>query len=106
MASLVVHDKTVLDSEFLNYLPMIEQGATDNRNFVKKAVNWALRCIGKKNPILNAAALETSKRLATSDEPSCRWVGKDALRELSSQAVQSRLVRGRKSTKKNRPTKT
>jgi 3-methyladenine DNA glycosylase AlkD len=96
IASVTVHDKAAPDSEFLNYLTMIEQAATDNRNFVKKAVNWALRCIGKKNRILNAAALETSKRLAASDEPSCRWVGKDALRELSSAAVESRLNRPRK----------
>ena len=99
MASVSLHDKSAEDAEFLAYLPLIEQAATDNRNFVKKAVNWALRTIGKRSLMLNEAALETSRRLAESDEPSCRWVGKDALRELSSTAVQTRLRRPRKSHK-------
>ncbi len=93
MASLVVHDKAAPGPRFLAFLPLIEEGAHDERNFVKKAVNWALRCIGKRDLALNAAAVGLSKRLAQSDKASCRWVGKDALRELVSPKVRSRLAR-------------
>jgi len=93
MASLVVHDKAAPGPRFLAFLPLIEQGAHDERNFVKKAVNWALRCIGKRNPALNLAAIAVARRLALSKEASCRWVGKDALRELTSPKVRSRLAR-------------
>jgi 3-methyladenine DNA glycosylase AlkD len=93
MASLVVHDKAAPGPRFLAFLPLIEQGAHDERNFVKKAVNWALRCIGKRDPALNLAAIAVAKRLALSDEASCRWVGKDALRELAGPKVRSRLAR-------------
>lgn len=93
MASLVVHDKAAPGPRFLAFLPLIEQGAHDERNFVKKAVNWALRTIGKRDLALNAAALAVAKRLAQSEEASCRWVGKDALRELASPKVRARLVR-------------
>ena len=95
MASLVVHDKAAPGPRFLAFLPLIEQGATDERNFVKKAVNWALRCIGKRDLALNAAALALAKRLALSKDASCRWVGKDALRELASPKVHARLARDR-----------
>ena len=91
MASLVVHDKAAPGPRFLAFLPLIEQGAHDERNFVKKAVNWALRCIGKRDLPLNRAAVAVAKRLALSEEPSCRWVGKDALRELASPKVRARL---------------
>ena len=93
MASLVVHDKAAPGPRFLAFLPLIEQGAHDERNFVKKAVNWALRTVGKRDSALNVAALAVSKRLARSEEASCRWVGKDALRELASPKVRARLVR-------------
>jgi 3-methyladenine DNA glycosylase AlkD len=93
MASLVVRDKTARGPRFLAFLPLIEQGARDERNFVKKAVNWALRTIGKRDLALNEAALAVAKRLAQSEEASCRWVGKDALRELASPKVRARLVR-------------
>ena len=93
MASLTVHDKSALDSQFKALLPLIEHGAHDDRNFVKKAVNWALRSIGKRSQALNAAAIAVSKRLAQSDEPACRWVGKTALREIQSPAVKARLAR-------------
>lgn len=93
MASLVVHDKAAPGPRFLAFLPLIEQGAHDERNFVKKAVNWALRCIGKRDLALNAAAVAVSKRLAQSKEASCRWVGKDALRELAGPKVLARLAR-------------
>jgi 3-methyladenine DNA glycosylase AlkD len=93
LASLVAHDKGASDTHFLAVLPLIEQGAHDERNFVKKAVNWALRTIGKRNLALNAAALATAERLALSDTPSARWVGKDAARELASAKVRGRLNR-------------
>jgi 3-methyladenine DNA glycosylase AlkD len=93
MASLVVHDKAAPGPRFLDFLPLIEQGAHDERNFVKKAANWALRCIGKRDTALHAAAITVAKRLAQSEEASCRWVGKDALRELAGPKVRARLAR-------------
>ena len=91
LASLSVHDKKAPDAPYLAGLRLIERGASDDRNFVKKAVNWALRSIGKRNPALNAASVALSRRLASSSAPAARWVGKDALRELTSPAVQRRL---------------
>lgn len=82
-ATLAVHDKKSADEVFLEVLPLIEESAGDERNFVKKAVNWALRQIGKRNAALRVAAIEVSARLAEEKEPSARWIGKDALRELS-----------------------
>ena len=93
MATLTVHDKAAHDSQFLALLPLIEQGACDERNFVKKAVSSALRSIGKRSSELNAAAVDSARRLALSEEAACRWVGKDALRELESAKVRSRLAR-------------
>jgi 3-methyladenine DNA glycosylase AlkD len=93
MASLAGHDKTASNAQFLDLLPLIEQGARDERNFVKKGVNWALRRIGRRSLALNAAALAVAKRLSQSDEASCRWVGKDALRQLASAKARSRLDR-------------
>ncbi len=93
MASLTGHDKAASDAQFLALLPLIEQGAHDERNFVKKGVNWALRGIGRRNLALNAAALAVARRLAQSEEAACRWIGKDALRELASPKVRSRLAR-------------
>jgi 3-methyladenine DNA glycosylase AlkD len=93
MACLALHDKTAPDRSFLAFLPEIEKGAHDERNFVKKGVSWALRGIGRRNPALNAAALDLARRLAQSKEASCRWVGKDALRELASPKVRARLAR-------------
>jgi 3-methyladenine DNA glycosylase AlkD len=96
MASLVAHDKAASDDAFLACLPLIEEGAQDGRNFVKKAVNWALRSIGKRTPSLNAAAIVVAKRLADSDTAAARWVGKHALRELAGPAVRERLARRRR----------
>jgi len=96
LASLTVHDKRSGDAPFAKGLALIERAATDERNFVKKAVNWALRSIGKRTAALNVAAVDVAKRLGESDNPAARWVGKDALRELASPAVQKRLA-GRKS---------
>ena len=93
MACLALHDKSAPDKKFRAFLPVIEKGASDERNFVKKAVSWALRAIGRRNLELNAAALAVANRLALSEEASSRWVGKDALRELSSSKVRAQLAR-------------
>lgn len=83
MASLALHDKEASDDRFAKWFPLIEKGADDERNFVKKGVSWALRAIGKRNPKLKAAAIKVAQRLASSEQPSARWVGKDALRDLT-----------------------
>jgi 3-methyladenine DNA glycosylase AlkD len=83
LASLAGHDKKAADDQFVKCLPLIERAATDERNFVKKGVNWALRGMGRRGPALKAAAVEVAKRLAASKESAPRWVGKDALRELT-----------------------
>ena len=89
--SLTAHDRVSDDQPFLRALKLIERGATDDRHFVSKAVNMALRAVGKRNAALNAAAIETAQRLATSSEAAPRWVGQHALRELKSDSVQRRL---------------
>jgi 3-methyladenine DNA glycosylase AlkD len=81
-AALAVHDKEAPDQRFAALLPVIEKTASDERNFVKKAVNWALRQIGKRNAALRRQAIAVARRLAASESASERWVGKDALREL------------------------
>jgi 3-methyladenine DNA glycosylase AlkD len=91
MAVLAWHDKEAKDESFLKFLPIIVKGATDERNFVKKAVNWALRQIGKRNRALNMKAIETSKKIQLIDSKSARWIASDALRELTGAAVQKRL---------------
>ncbi|HTG95640.1 MAG TPA: DNA alkylation repair protein [Pyrinomonadaceae bacterium] len=91
LASLGVHDKTASDESFAKCLPLIERAATDERNFVKKGVSWALRVIGRRNNELNRSAVALSKRLCASEEPAARWVGRDALKELTSPAVLRRL---------------
>jgi 3-methyladenine DNA glycosylase AlkD len=83
MASLAVHDKTVPDPLFLQFLALVEREAGDRRNFVKKAVNWALRQIGKRNPSLHAAAVRICRRLIGRPEAAPRWIGRNALRELT-----------------------
>jgi 3-methyladenine DNA glycosylase AlkD len=85
-----VHAKREPDERFVEALPLIESAATDGRNFVKKAVSWALREIGKRRSGLNAPAVELARRLAASHEPAARWVGKDALRELAGDKVVAR----------------
>lgn len=89
---LTVHDKEADDELFAEGLVLIERAATDERHFVKKAVNMALRAIGKRSPALNAAAVAVAQRLATSSDAAPRWVGKDALRELTSPSVTRRLA--------------
>ena len=80
---LTVHDKAAGDGKYLEGLELIEDAATDERHFVKKAVNMALRAIGKRKATLRSAAVAVARRLAASDDPSARWVGKDALREIA-----------------------
>jgi 3-methyladenine DNA glycosylase AlkD len=96
LASLTAHDKQAGDEAFVRGLALIERAVTDDRNFVKKGVNWALRCIGKRNRELNPAAVAVARRLSTSDSPAARWVGNDALRELTSEAVVRRLATSRR----------
>jgi len=84
---LTVHDKASGDKPFLEALPLIERAATDERHFVKKAVNMALRATGKRSRKLNAAALAVAKRLAASTHDAPRWVGRDAMRELANYKV-------------------
>jgi len=91
MAVLAVHDKKPDDKEFLRMLPAIKRGATDGRNFVRKAVNWALRQIGKRNQALNRAAIRTAREIQRMDSSPAHWVAADALRELQSPAVRRRV---------------
>lgn len=92
LASLAGHDKKSGDEPFLAALPLIERAATDDRNFVKKGVSWALRGTGRRSPALHAAALEVARRLAASPEAAARWVGKDAIRDLTKPAVVSKFA--------------
>ena len=93
IACLAWHDKKASDEKFIELLPVIIRGATDERNFVKKAVNWALRNIGKRNLNLNEAAINTAKEIKRLDSKAARWIAADAIRELESDAIQSRLRR-------------
>lgn len=97
--SLTVHDKSADDKLFINGLRLIEDAATDERNFVKKAVNMALRAIGKRNRALNAHAVALARRLADSADPTARWVGKNALTELTSAPVVARLTARRRNAR-------
>ena len=90
---LSVHDKVAPDAGFLIGLKQIEAAAQDERHFVKKAVNMALRAIGKRNKALNTAAITVASRLAASQDATARWIGKDALREITGAAVKQRLSR-------------
>jgi len=92
IACLATHDKDAPDQAFLDTFPIIKAGASDPRNFVRKAVNWALRGIGKRNLALNKAAVAFSEELLTMDDTTTRWIARDALRELKSEKVQSRLL--------------
>lgn len=87
----VVHRKKEADNTFLALLPLIEAHAKDERNFVKKGVNWALRSIGKRNAKLNAKALALAQLLAASDDRTARWIGKDAIRDLTGPKTLARL---------------
>lgn len=92
MATQAVHDKLAPDEQLARFLPVIRREATDNRNFVKKAVNWALRQIGKRNLNLNRLAIAVAREIQESDSKAARWVANDALRELTGEQVQQRLA--------------
>ncbi len=91
IACLAWHDEMAPDSLFISFMDIIIAGATDERNFVRKAVNWALRNIGKRNMMLNKAALDTAYEIRKLDSRAARWIAADAIRELASPKIQARL---------------
>lgn len=93
MAALSVHDKKAKDDEFIKFLSIIKREAPDDRNYVKKAVNWALRQIGKRNSTLNKKAIETTKEIQELASKSARWIASDAIKELTSKSVQDKLLK-------------
>jgi 3-methyladenine DNA glycosylase AlkD len=93
VAYLSYKDKNVSDTKFRRFLEVVEREAWDERNFVRKAVNWALRNIGKRNQNLNGAATEMAERIRTQHSSTARWIASNALRELKNEAVQLRLKR-------------
>ena len=94
LACLAWHDKLAIDAQCFDFFPAIQSGSTDGRNFVKKAVNWSLRQIGKRNQSLNFQAIQTAREIAKLDSRAARWIAADALRELTSDKTQSRLQTG------------
>ncbi len=91
MAALAVHDKEASDEKIMEFLPIIMREVGDDRNYVKKAINWALRQIGKRNRNLNAKAIETAEEIKKIKLKSARWIASDAIRELTSEKVQEKL---------------
>ena len=91
LAGLALHDKKADDEPFLAALPLIERAAQDERNFVKKGVSWALRVMGRRNRVLNGTCLETARRLVESDQPGARWIGREAVKELTGPVVRRKL---------------
>jgi len=90
MACLAVHDKKAQDKDFIKLLPIIKREAADERNFVRKAVNWALRQIGKRSKNLNKEAVKAAKEILEMEDKTAKWIATDALRELTSQAVKKK----------------
>lgn len=93
MAYLAVHDKRAVDEKLSGFFPVIEKHACDDRNFVRKAVNWSLRQLGKRNLALNREAIEAADRIKCQDTKSARWIAADALRELRSDITMERLLK-------------
>ncbi|MEM6631937.1 MAG: DNA alkylation repair protein [Bacteroidota bacterium] len=93
MVGLAIHDKKAPNGEFEEFLPILEREAWDERNFVKKAVNWTLRQIGKRNLELNRYAIEAAERINRQGSKAARWIASDALRELQSEKIQIRLLK-------------
>jgi len=91
MAALASHDKKMTDKDFIKFFPLIKKAAADERNFVRKAVNWALRGIGKRNKKLNLQAIKQAKEIQKLESKSAKWIAKDAIRELTNNKVKSRL---------------
>jgi 3-methyladenine DNA glycosylase AlkD len=102
IAQLVIHQKKASDSALLKFLPLLKRYATDERNFVKKAVNWSLRELGKRRPALHTPCLELCAELLEMDSKSAHWIARDALRELQKESTLTRLANLKaKDTKKN-----
>jgi len=97
LASVALHDKSAPDAPFARALRLIETAATDDRNFVKKGVSWALRGVGHRNLTLHARSVALAERLSASQHSSARWIGRDALRDLTRPAVRRAAVRRRRS---------
>jgi len=95
IACLAWHNKEAQDETFINLIPVIKKETTDERNFVKKAVNWALRNIGKRNPALNKIALKAAKEIKNMDSKSAKWIASDAIRDLTSDTTKKRLKKQR-----------
>lgn len=91
MAVLAVHDSRTGNEKFMNLLPIIAKNSNDERNYVKKAVNWALRQIGKRNAMLNREAIRTAGEIMEIDSPAAKWIASDAIRELESSTIRERL---------------
>jgi 3-methyladenine DNA glycosylase AlkD len=98
IACLAWHDKTASDEQFIQFFPLIEQTSRDERNYVRKAVNWALRQIGKRNQALNTAALQLAHHLQGQEHRTARWIGADAIRDMTSAATQRRFKRQRENS--------
>jgi 3-methyladenine DNA glycosylase AlkD len=99
LAGLALHDKRAGDERFIRSLEFVERASDDDRNFVKKGVSWALRVVGRRNQVLNGAAVETARRLVESPEPAAKWIGKGAVKELTSPAVRKRVAARRATVK-------
>lgn len=91
IAGLAVHDKQASDNDFIKLFPVIKKASTDDRNYVKKAVNWALRAIGKRSKQLNKRAVKLSQDVLKIDSKSAKWIARKALRELESDRIRKRL---------------
>ncbi|MBL8135269.1 MAG: DNA alkylation repair protein [Acidobacteria bacterium] len=92
LAALAVHDRTSPDARFIAALPLLVAAAGDERPYVRKGVNWALRQIGKRNAALHAAAMACARNMLARDTPAARWIARDALRELTSAATRRRIA--------------
>ena len=102
LAGLALHDKKADDEQFIRAFPLIERAADDDRNFVKKGVSWALRVVGRRNPVIHAHAVDTAARLLESESAAARWIGRDAHRELTSVKVRGIVAKrgGKKAVRK------
>lgn len=103
LASVVLHDKKSADAPFAKLLPLVEAGARDERNFVKKGVSWALRAVGRRSAGLHRDSVALAQRLAASSDATARWVGKDALRDLTGAVVRKALAKKRAARPKSAP---
>ena len=88
---MTVHDKKMADREFIKFFPLIKKASTDERNFVKKAVNWALRQIGKRNKKLNKEAIKLAREIQKIDSKSSKWIANNALAELTNEKIKARI---------------